>query len=552
MYLGDPIYIFAALLQMSNFGGGSAESLKTAIDSIFSENGQLPCRDYLWKVLACTSDGASVNTGKYEGLLTRLARDGRDWLVQIHCVNHRIELAVKDAMNGEFDAVESLYMGIFNLFKNSGAIKSDVKKAAEALDISFFTLTKITGTRFVSHRRRSFSRFLDMWPAIIKAFENTLVIRRHKPETRAKIQGFLKKLNNYELLCLTCTYLDVLDKISPASLVFEGNGLLAFEIDSAINLTKLELEDISTSAGTPDELLDSHLARFQFRVDDDGEKTLNSDFTKQNHNLRKLENRETIQIEFENMTHLNADAQTRASNAKSDVAQRLIQMLERRFVCYKDEIFKSMKWFDPRNWMDSPDYGATQLQALGEHFKFPLEKTEFDAKKVLIEWKRFKLYVKTHYEDGLMRLEITAAQIWRKIFQYRRTEFPNLCILAATVMVQSGSNSSVERGFSMLTALLSNRRIKLNHATIEMLMMIKINDKLWSDGERNDIIEKAADIYLSTKRKRKLDEIPCKRPRMESMIESDNDSDNDSEDSEDTGSVQEEDEQSLDDEDLDE
>ena len=73
------------------------------------------------------------------------------------------------------------------------------------------------------------------------------------------------------------------------------------------------------------------------------------------------------------MTHLN-DAQTRASTAKSDVARWLIEMLERLFTCYKDEVFKLMKWFDPRNWTDSPDYGESQLQELGERIKFPLEK----------------------------------------------------------------------------------------------------------------------------------------------------------------------------------
>ena len=99
-------------------------------------------------------------------------------------------------------------------------IKSDIRKAAEVLDISGYTLVKLTGTRFVSHRRRAFQRLLNMWPALLAAFENTIAVRRHKAETKSKITGFLKNLHSYEMLCLTCSYLNVLEAITPASLVF--------------------------------------------------------------------------------------------------------------------------------------------------------------------------------------------------------------------------------------------------------------------------------------------------------------------------------------------
>ena len=286
---------------MSAFGGGSAESLKTAIDSVFQPSGQLPCEEYTFKLLGCTSDGASVNTGEEGGLLTLLERDGpREWLTRIHCVNHRIELAVKDSLlQTSFNDVEKLYMGIFNLLKNSGAIKSDVKQSAEALDISGFTVTKITGTIFVSHRRRAFERFLNMWPALIQAFQNTLATRKHKGETKAKIAGFIKNLRSYEILCMTAAYLDILDKISPASLVFEGNGLLAYEVDATVKYTKLELENLAENTGTPDEFLDSHLARFPLTTDEEGETRLTVSFTKYGHNLRKPCNREYRNITFE-------------------------------------------------------------------------------------------------------------------------------------------------------------------------------------------------------------------------------------------------------------
>ena len=40
---------------------------------------------------------ATANTGVYNGLMTEMKADGRQWLLIIHCVSHRIELAIKDS-----------------------------------------------------------------------------------------------------------------------------------------------------------------------------------------------------------------------------------------------------------------------------------------------------------------------------------------------------------------------------------------------------------------------------------------------------------------------
>ena len=127
--------MMASLLEMADWGGTDAESLKKGIDSIFVENGQLPVPYYHTKLTSCTADGASVNFGAKSGLLTRLNND-RGWLVNIHCSNHRIELAIKDAFkNSLFSDIDSVYIKLFNLLKNSWKIKLEITTAAEVLNI---------------------------------------------------------------------------------------------------------------------------------------------------------------------------------------------------------------------------------------------------------------------------------------------------------------------------------------------------------------------------------------------------------------------------------
>ena len=70
------------------------------------------------------------------------------------------------------------------------------------------------GTQFVSHRRQVFTHLLDMRPAIVIALENLLTARKHKPDTSTKISGLVTQLRSYKYVCLTCCYLDILEKIT--------------------------------------------------------------------------------------------------------------------------------------------------------------------------------------------------------------------------------------------------------------------------------------------------------------------------------------------------
>ena len=86
--------------------------------------------------------------------------------------------------------------------------------------------------------------------------------------------------------------------------------------------------------------------------------------------------------------------------------------------------------------------------------------------------------------------------------------------------------------FFILTLLLTDRRTKLAHDTIRMLLSIKINDHLWTEQERDDIISQAIDLYMSAPRKKQVDTPETSRQEKENkppLIEIDSDDDIESE-----------------------
>ena len=177
------------------------------------------------------------------------------------------------------------YLGIYNLFKNSREIKTDICEAAETLNISVYSLSRLTGTSFISHHHRALTHLLSVWPVIVVALKNTIVAWHHKVEIKATITRFLKQLKDYQTLCNTCAYLAVLEKMSPVALILEEENLLSFGVKPLIKQCLLELKDFAECTGEPDEMFVSHFNRFLSNEHNNGNQSLSASFAKFGHML---------------------------------------------------------------------------------------------------------------------------------------------------------------------------------------------------------------------------------------------------------------------------
>ena len=132
---------------------------------------------------------------------------------------------------------------------------------------------------------------------------------------------------------------------------------------------------------------------------------------------------------------------------------------------------------------------------LESHFKATLSVSGYDKTKVLREWKMLRNYVKIWLKKS------ETADLWKHILTHKRKVFPNVCLLTEIMIAVSGSNSSVERAFSMHTNMLSDRRLSMKHKRMESIFIIAGNDKNWSAREKEEIIERAVELCLMKRRK---------------------------------------------------
>jgi hypothetical protein len=91
---GEPQFLFLDLVELTN--GEGADNIHKALLACLKQHGF--DMDYLQKhFIAFTSDGTSVLTGKKSGVMELLVKEFPN-LITWHCLNHRLELAVDDAI----------------------------------------------------------------------------------------------------------------------------------------------------------------------------------------------------------------------------------------------------------------------------------------------------------------------------------------------------------------------------------------------------------------------------------------------------------------------
>ena len=73
----------------------------------------------------------------------------------------------------------------------------------------------------------------------------------------------------------------------------------------------------------------------------------------------------------------------------------------------------------------------------------------------------------------------TSKALWQRILKSKGLESSDLTILLELITSIADSTSAVGRTFSLLTLLLSDGRL----STMESLLIIQANDKVWSGDE---------------------------------------------------------------------
>ena len=124
-------YPHVRYLKLQAVENANADGLVAALDSAFADFG-FTSAEWKVKLVGFGADGAAVNLGVCHSVSTML-RSTAPWMIQIHCMAHRLELALKDCFKDthfQRTIVETLTT-IYYFYTNSPKRLRELKTTAE-------------------------------------------------------------------------------------------------------------------------------------------------------------------------------------------------------------------------------------------------------------------------------------------------------------------------------------------------------------------------------------------------------------------------------------
>ena len=148
------------------------------------------------------------------------------------------------------------------------------------------------------------------------------------------------------------------------------------------------------------------------------------------------------------------------------------------------------------------------MQHLAAHFSNHFSGSHFsaDPKKLSGELKSLKSIVRHYYDNR------PVGDVWQCLLRHRRSELPNICTLAETILAVGVGNGFVDSCFRFLKSMLSDRRRPADHDTMADLLLIRANHSTWSEREREELIDEALNNFLLTRWKLKTEDNDYKPP----------------------------------------
>ena len=149
---GDPVFVFLDLVELDSQTDEciTSQLVRCLKDAGFPE-------EYLLKnSVSFVSDGASVMLGKKSGVASRL-RAKYPAIFQWHCMNHRLELAVADAVK-DVNAVnhfKHFLDCIYSLFSQSNKNQRELSEACQELEVRFLQIGRVLDMRWISSSLRT-------------------------------------------------------------------------------------------------------------------------------------------------------------------------------------------------------------------------------------------------------------------------------------------------------------------------------------------------------------------------------------------------------------
>uniref|UniRef100_G3VZ04 Zinc finger protein 862 n=1 Tax=Sarcophilus harrisii TaxID=9305 RepID=G3VZ04_SARHA len=403
---------------------GYFETIISALDEL-----DIPFRKPGW-VVGLGTDGSAMLSCK--GGLVEKFQEIIPQLLPVHCVAHRLHLAVVDAC-GSIDLVKKCdrhIRTVFKFYQSSNKRLNELQVGAAALEQEIVRLKDLNAIRWVASKRRTLNALIVSWPALASHLQS---VAEAGGQIGHRAKGMLKLMKSFHFIKFCHFLLDFLSIYRPVSEVCQKEIVLITEVNSTLERAYIALETLLHQAGPKEEEFNSSFKEGQLHG-----------------------------IPLERMEM----AEQRFQTDREKMILTGIEYLQRRFDTDRSAQLKNMEIFDTMAWpdgMELANFGNNEILNLARHFELSLP-PGYSKESLLDEWLGLKTIAK-HLPFSML-CKNTLSQ---------HSRFPLLSQLIAVVICVPISTSCCERGFSAMNRIKTEERTKLSNEVINMLMMTAVN-----------------------------------------------------------------------------
>lgn len=199
-------------------------------------------------------------------------------MIVFWCLAHRLELALKDALNGTlFKTVDEMLLRVYYLYKNSPKKCHELDEVIAALrpclepgdlpNEGGSRPLRACGTRFVSHKVAAIGRLIDRYGAYLAHLTTLTEDSSVKAVDRQKLKGYVLKWRNCKMVLGCALFHDIL---KPAAIMCKTLQYDEICVVSAIESTLKTSKAIESLKSTPFDDLPT-VRKVLGRVQHDGE-----------------------------------------------------------------------------------------------------------------------------------------------------------------------------------------------------------------------------------------------------------------------------------------
>ena len=463
-FLDEDIGPRTCYVALTDVDHAHAEGVFHAITNKLDEIGIVDWQD---RLVGLGSDGAKVNIGANNSVATRMREGGYGYIVVMHCMAHRLELAVLHSIR-DSQLLQDLKDVLNKLHKHyhySAKALRELKLVAEAMEATALKPTRLSGTRWTPHMSQALKHLCDAYPILVQHFQHTAEARAATAEVVGRARFLEKKLREPKFLHFIFFMRDVLAVLTELSLTLQNDGTTPASMMDALELASLKLVELQNGPG-------ENLTQFQQECHRDAANVIQFrgiELQQAQGNRRGVAAGRAIQDIFDP----NHYVQTCAPVARDvfDHVNQIVDAPRDRLVAESTPVLVACRIFEITEWPNDrlglAQHGNADIQMLSAHFEPVLQRQGCNLEAIPNEWLALKAALRPR-PDAPMRAGMSCAN-------YRHDHrFSNIMLIFDITRVLPVSSASCERGFSALKRIKSDWRATLDPSMADLILTVSL------------------------------------------------------------------------------